>query len=234
MSLFSNVDELLTYLAEKSKLYIDETIDGSLTAQAQNFQNIISSDLIQLNALIEALEDLSYTNDNNIDIDALVAQVALLSSQNAQQQQDIDDLNNSLLVEIQQRINILYGAPFDENDFQQAKYKTIIELSANLALLEGIVSSIQSGGTGGDDNIQSDWADTDPTSDSYIHNKPQWVQSIGVYYEWQQDILIRYDVYGDLILWKVERFSAGQSKWFVTGSGQLPSTLADCQILQYN
>lgn len=235
MSLFNNTDDLLKYLAEKSKIYIDETIVGALEAQSLNFQNKIDNDLVQLNALITALEDLSYTNSNNVDIDSLVARVALLEGSTAQLEQNFLNLTDSLNQEIQDRISIMYPTGFTLSDFDQQKYRTILELSSNLVVLENQVQTILNGtgiGGSGESNVQSDWTETDVNSDAYIKNKPQWIQSDYVFYEWIQDVLTRYDVYIKPFSWKVERFRGGTSTW-ASGVNQPPDTLAKCQILNY-
>lgn len=236
MRLQDNIDELLSYLAEKSKVYIDETLTQSLDSTRIEFQNNINSSLLELEILINALEDLSYDDDGIVDANELVAKVALLEANNATNEQDILDLDNKLNQEIQDRINIMYPNGLQQS-FNTTKYKTILELSTNLALLEDIVQAIEEGGTGGDNNVQADWNEIDPQADAYILNKPQWIQAVYNFYEYggtHSNTLIRYDVYGDNTAWKAEKFYESTSLWYLNGSGDIPDTLVKCQLLTYS
>lgn len=235
MKLNDNIDELLSYLAEKSKVYIDETLVQSLDSTRIEFQNNINNSLLELEILINALEDLSYDDDGVVDTNELVAKVALLEANNATNEQDIIDLTQALNTEIQDRINLMYLDGYQQS-FNTTKYKTILELSTNLDLLEIIVSSIDQNGTSGDTNIQSDWDELNPEADAYILNKPQWDQSTYDFYEYGgsgNNTLIRYDIYGDNISWKAEKFYDSTSLWYLNGSGDIPDTLTKCQLLTY-
>ena len=203
---------------------------ASLAASLQSTEDMINIKLLQLDVLINSLEDLSYSSTGTVDVDAMAAQVAVLTGNDATQDQDIIDLRADLDQEIIDRLSIMFSTT--QAEFDTSKYKTVLDLSTNLDLLEGVVQGILQNGTGGDNNIQSDWLETNPQNDAYILNKPKWIQAVLSFYEWQSDTLINYAVYGDSISWKVERYQIDDSRWN-QGSGNIPDTLSKCQMLTY-
>jgi len=232
-----DINELIELVAEKNKKYVDSNINSSLAAQAKVFQKEIEKDLSKLASLIQALEDIEY-EDGDVDPEDIIAEIAVVRATAEANTQELVDLREALANEVKARINLMYSESLTEDDFNDTKYKTILELSSNLTLLERIVQDIDDAVSGDIHQVPADWNQEDETARDYIKNKPQIpkiIRSIYNFYEFLDNDIIRYDVFGDTNSWKVERFSTQTNSIKIsTGSGEIPDTLADCQVLEYN